>query len=465
MKILHHGATTGVTGSCHELILDKDNSILIDCGLFQGAETGDDGASFDKLQIKFDVSRIKALLVTHCHIDHVGRIPYLMAKGFKGPIICTTPTALMLPQILEDSVKIGFTRDKRLISKFIQQLRNQLIEVEFKEWQNLSTKLDSLGQTLKVKFHPAGHILGSAYIECEIEAQNKKKKIVFSGDLGAPYSPLLPAPKSPYKADIVVLESTYGDKQHEGRKDRRLRLKSIIKNAILDNGVVLIPAFSLGRTQELLYEIEDIIHRSFGKDLTWKNLDVIVDSPLASKFTKSYKILKNYWDKEARQKLSRGRHPLSFQQLATIDSHTDHRNILKILKVHNRPAIVIAGSGMCNGGRIVNYLKAFIEDSTTDILFVGYQAQGTLGSVIQRYGPKAGYVEIENRSYDINAKVHTLSGYSAHADQKDLLNFVKRMRHKPGEIRLVHGDEDAKRKLRKALKFSFPETKVLIPKK
>ncbi len=466
MKIKHHGATTGVTGSCHELALDGDNSVLIDCGLFQGAEISGDGAGFEKLKINFATDHIKALLVTHCHIDHVGRIPYLMAAGFKGPIYCTKPTALMLPQILEDAVKIGFTRDKRLLNRFIKQLQAQIVAVEYKQWLPVQ-ELQAANQQLRVKFQPAGHILGSAYVECEVSHENKKQKqkVIFSGDLGAPYSPLLAAPQSPYSADVVVLESTYGDKQHEGRKLRRQKLKMLIEKSVSDNGVVLIPAFSLGRTQELLYEIEDLINKSTSAKSIWQTLDIVVDSPLASRFTESYRQLKKYWDKEAKQKLVRGRHPLSFKQLTTVDSHSDHKALIKGLSLHPRPAIIIAGSGMCNGGRIVNYLKAFMQNPTTDIIFVGYQAQQTLGRTIQQYGPAGGYVEIDGRRFDIRANVHSLSGYSAHADQKDLVNFIKRMCRKPSEIRLVHGDERAKRILKRELTLICPGSKILIPKK
>ena len=461
-RIIHHGAVNGVTGSCHELQIDNDNSVLVDCGLFQGAETSGKGSGFDQLEIEFPVQTIKALLVTHCHIDHVGRIPYLMAAGFDGLVYCSEPTAALLPLVLEDAVKIGFTKNKQLINKFLKLLVSRIVAVPYGQWHKITLSKNASNQ-LKVKFKPAGHILGSAYIECETNHQ----RITFSGDLGGPYTPLLPNPKSPYKTDILVLESTYGDKNHINRKQRKTQLKNRIIQCLQNKGVILIPAFSIGRTQELLYELEDIIHQfksnKIYQHLVWDDLEIIVDSPLASKFTEAYKILKPFWDAEAKAKVINNRHPLSFEQLTTINDHQEHMATVAYLQKNARPCVVLAASGMCAGGRIVNYLKALIEDKRTDILFVGYQAEGTAGREIQQFAEKQGYVEIDGQRYSINAGVYTLSGYSAHADQASLIRFVKRMRVKPKEIRLVHGDEQAKAELRHSLQKMYPEMKIWVP--
>jgi len=461
MKILHHGAVSGVTGSCHELSVNDDQGILIDCGLFQGAEISGKGASESQLEIEFPIEHIKALVVTHVHIDHVGRIPYLLAAGFDGPIFCSEPSAALLPLVLEDAVKIGFTRNRSLIERFLKILQQRIIPVPYRQWQPIF-------EGLAIKLKPAGHILGSSFVECKVGIGRPTKRVVFSGDLGAPYSPLLHSPKAPYACDNLVIESTYGDKEHENRKGRRKQLKSVIEKAVVDKGVVLIPAFSIGRTQELLYELETLIHKN-GKSrlshgLLWQDIEIVIDSPLASKFTKVYKKLEPYWDKEARLRVSRGRHPLSFEQLTTINDHESHLRTVEYLKKTARPTIVLAASGMCAGGRIVNYLKALIGDHRTDILFVGYQAQGTPGHDIQKYGPHGGYAVLDGERYEINARVHTISGYSAHADQKDLLNFVKRMRKKPSEIRIVHGDDEAKQILKERLQDLLGDsTNVVIP--
>jgi len=286
--------------------------------------------------------------------------------------------------------------------------------------------------------------------------------------LGAAYIPLLPSPKPPYHTDVLVIESTYGDRNHEGRHDRRKRLKQVIESSLQNKGTVLIPAFSIGRTQELLYEIEQIIHEfrdaKLTKNLNWDDIEVIIDSPMAAKFTGFYRKLSAYWDKEAKAKVKSDRHPLSFEQIVTIDDHQTHLQTVEYLAKSTRPAIVIAASGMCTGGRVVNYLKALITDKHTDILFVGYQAKGTAGRDIQKYAQSNGYVELEGKPYTIEAQVHTLSGYSAHADQHDLINFVKRMRIKPNDIRIVHGDEEAKLELKDKFERLFPDIKVSIPK-
>lgn len=458
--ILHHGAVQGVTGSCHELHINGAG-ILIDCGLFQGKEQRDD------LAIDFAIDHIKALVLTHVHIDHVGRLPYLLMAGFKGPIYCSQPTALLLPAMLEDALKIGFTRNKKLINKVLKLLKSRLRPQPYNEWQPIAHT------NIKIRLQRAGHILGSAYVECDTPHQ----RVVFSGDLGAPHSPLLMAPTSPERCDVLVLESTYGDKIHDNRADRRLRLKEAIEHALADGGTLLIPAFSLGRTQDLLYEIEGLINE-FANDaaapgLPWHELEVVVDSPLAANFTGLYRKLKPYWNNEAQARLQAGRHPLSFQQVTVVNSHQDHLRAVQYLANTPKPFIVLAGSGMCTGGRVVNYLKALLEDARNDVLFVGYQAEGTPGRDILEYGPhfsatdtapqKTGWVALDGTRYNIHAKVHQVSGYSAHAGQDDLIRFATDIHPAPQQIRLIHGEHHAKATLQKKLTAALPNTEVLIP--
>ena len=468
----HHGAVDGVTGSCHELFVDANRSVLVDCGLFQGAEVSGRGASAERLAIDFDLRAVQALLVTHCHIDHVGRIPYLLAAGFREPIYCSEPSAVLLPLVLEDAVRVGATRDARLIRRFLSVLRDRIVPVPYKTWVEIPLgDASSQAARLSVRFQRAGHILGSAYIECDVYRGSQRTRVVFSGDLGAPYSPLLYAHRAPYAADILVLESTYGDRLHEDRRTRHRRLQQLVEHCLRDRGVVLIPAFSIGRTQELLYELEAIVHNARNRgpsalaapNVHWEDLDIIVDSPLAQRFTVAYRQLREFWDREAHRRLATGRHPLSFEQLTTIGSHRAHLETIAYLRKVRRPAVVLAASGMCAGGRMVNYLKAFIGDPTTDIVFVGYQAAGTPGRVIQHYGPRSGYVELDGQRYPIRAGVHTLGGYSAHADQQTLVNFARRMRHKPRQIRLVHGSTTAKTTLQTLLEVACPQAQVVVP--
>lgn len=467
MQIIHHGAVSGVTGSCHQLDINNSSSVLIDCGLFQGAETAGKTTA-EQLEITFDLANISALIVTHCHIDHVGRIPYLLAAGFNQPIYATTATAALLPIVIEDALKVGITKNQRLIDLFLGKLKQLIQPIDYNIWFALPVRSHPCGyQQAKAKFKAAGHILGSAYVEIDLSKQvdnpKEKHRVVFSGDLGATYTPLLASPKSPYRADTLIIESTYGDKNHHGRKQRSKQLREIIEKAVSDNGIVLIPAFSIGRTQELLYEFEQIIHQHKNSTL-WQDIEIIVDSPMAANFTEQYIKFKTLWDNEAKQKLNQHRHPLDFSQLYTIDDHQQHLATIDYLIKRNKPAIIIAASGMCTGGRIVNYLKAFLPKTTTDILFVGYQAQGTTGRMIQTYGPQGGYVMIDGNRIDIKAQVHSISGYSAHADQQNLINFVKRIYHKPKQIRIVHGDEQAKQALAREYKKLLPNVEIEIGK-
>lgn len=435
MQLKHHGGHRGVTGSCHQLSFSSGQSVLVDCGLFQGADANE----HPDLEIEFPLSGIEALLLTHVHIDHVGRLPYLLAAGFTGPIYCTAPTAKMLPLTIEDALKIGFTRNERMIKAFQDVVKSRLRPLKYGVWHEILP-----GVTIRLQ--PAGHILGSCYIEIE----SNGKRCVFSGDLGAPHAPLLKDPVSPEKADLLVLESTYGDKCHRGREQRQQTLEKVLRRTLDDKGVTIIPAFSLGRTQELLYEMNGIferLHSQEGRSIL-KSVDVIVDSPLASRFTEVYKDLQPYWDAEAHQVLKYDDQPLVFENLTTIEDHEEHMSTMSYLDKSDLPAIVIAGSGMCTGGRVMNYLKRFIGKPSTDILFVGYQSGGTPGRQIQSGRDS---VRLDGKDYQVQADVHTISGYSAHADQENLIDFVTQMKSPPGEVVLVHGEDRPKAELRKRL--------------
>lgn len=452
--VLHHGAVSGVTGSAHEWVLSEQASVLIDCGLFQGRDQGPGGAGAGNLAIDFDVSRIQALVLTHVHIDHVGRLPWLFAAGFSGPIYCSGPSARLLPIVLEDAFRLGVSRAPAQVEQFLSLLEERLVPLPYDHWHDLDLPG---GVKSEVRLQRAGHILGSAFVECRWQGRHIT---VFSGDLGAADAPILPPPSPPAEADVMVIESTYGDRLHQGREERQARLEAMLVRALKDRGTVLIPAFSIGRTQELLYELEEILHRNrksaMHDFLDWDALPIVLDSPLASRFTDVYRELAPYWEDEARERLVAGRRPLAFEQLLTVDSHDAHLRMVRHLAGSARPAVVIAASGMCAGGRIVNYLKAMLDDARHNVLFVGYQAQGTPGRVIQSRG-QGGRVEIEGSQYRIDAAVDSISGYSAHGDQADLLAFVEGMARWPEEIRVVHGDDGAKREFKKRLASLYAE--------
>ncbi|MCG5523597.1 MBL fold metallo-hydrolase [Ectothiorhodospira haloalkaliphila] len=444
--LLHHGGTSGVTGSCHQLVADEAHSLLVDCGLFQGEDAAAD--AFRQLSVDFDITTVQALVVTHVHIDHIGRLPYLLAAGYRGPILCSPPSARLLPLVIEDALKVGFTRDADLIQRFLEQVEGQLQPLPYGQWHTVA---DTPDLSLRVRLERAGHILGSAYVKVawQDKRRGREQRIVFSGDLGAPHTPLLPAPRSPHHADWLILESTYGDRLHGNRTNRQQALGKAIARALENDGTVIIPAFSIGRTQELLYELEDLIHAGGSP---WADLEIIVDSPLAARFTQVYRQLKPWWNAEAKKRLQAGRRPLGFENLYTVDSHEEHLQTVAYLARTGRPAVVLAASGMAAGGRVVNYLKAMLGSEQHQVLFVGYQAAGTPGRDIQQYGPRGGWVMLDGERYTIRAGVSTVSGYSGHADQRDLVGFVRRMKRWPSRIRLVHGEPAARQALGDALR-------------
>jgi metallo-beta-lactamase family protein len=254
---------------------------------------------------------------------------------------------------------------------------------------------------------------------------SKDYKVIFSGDLGCTDTPILPDPDPPDACDLLVMESTYGDRNHSNREDRLNALGRLLHKALADKGIVYIPAFSLGRTQELIYELDRLETK----------VPVFVDSPLGLKITKIYSTLEEFWDKEAKDLKAKGNHPIDFKNLYAVEKYRDHKKLLNI----NGPAIVIAGSGMCTGGRIVDHLKHGLDDPKNDIFFVGYQAKGTPGRRM-----------IEKRT-PVKAGIHILTGYSAHADQNMLVKWVKSMPQPPKQIQLVHGEANARHALTRAL--------------
>jgi metallo-beta-lactamase family protein len=308
-----------------------------------------------------------------------------------------------------------------------------------------------LEKDISFRLGRAGHILGSAFIR--FQDHNSGSSVLFSGDLGAANTPILVDPDPPQTADLVVMESTYGDRLHEPRDQRVRQLGDILTRALADGGKVFIPAFSLGRTQELIYEIDRIfsdpsIGAMFPRLQGKQRPPVFVDSPLGLEITRIYASLSKYWDNEARGLKARGDHPIDFKGLIAVKDHRDH---LKVCDM-NGPAIILAGSGMCTGGRIVNHLQKGIDDPRNDILFVGYQAAGTPGRAIQKYSQRpGGYVVLDGERKTIKAKVHTLSGYSAHADQKGLVDWIEGMPDKPRAVKLVHGETAARNVLAEIL--------------
>lgn len=441
ISIYHHGGKNTVTGSCHEFNIEG-NSLLIDCGLFQGAD-----AKSKSLAIDFSLAAVRALVLTHAHIDHIGRLPWLFVAGFRESIYCTHATAHLVPLMLEDGLALqsGLTKSQR--AHIVQLISRKLRPVGYNEW--VPVKNAKQRYFTHIRFQPAGHILGSAYVEIMLP---NKDVVVFSGDIGPSQTPLLPDPKPPKRADYLFLESTYGDKNHDSVATRSKRLLEIIQRSLTDGGVILIPAFSVGRTQELLFDIEMLL----SKHALSERLPIIVDSPLAAKVIKAYRRYRKLWSKEAKAKILRGQRPLSFDQCIVVESHREHAKLVNRLTTSGEPAIVLAASGMCQGGRIVNYLKALLPDERTDVVFCGYQAGGTLGRDIQA---GCSTLQIDNEQVEVSARVHSMSGYSAHADQNDLFSFVTGCAGSLKQIHLIHGEansmEELTAMLGKALKANL----------
>lgn len=436
MQLIHHGGKHTVTGSCHEL-RSHGMAVLIDCGLFQGQDAAE-------VELDFPVEHINALIFTHAHIDHIGRLPWLLAAGFHGPIYCTPATAELVPLMLEDGLKLQLGLSRRQIQQILDLIKQRIKVVDYGLWTTLcsenhtdctATNHSSSLSFLTFRFNPAGHILGSAYVEIVLPNQ---EVVVFSGDLGPSNTPLLPDPQPPTRADYLIIETTYGHREHDGVAHRAERLREIIERSLADGGTILIPAFSVGRTQELLFDIERLVYE---KQIDG-HLPIILDSPMAQKVTQSYRRFKQLWGQEAKERLEMRRHPLAFEQCIQIKDYRSHQALVNRLASTGEAAIVVAASGMCEGGRIVDYLKALLSDSRTDVIFAGFQAEGTLGRAIQQ---GEAVVCMDGEEIEINANIHVMSGYSAHADQAELLQFIQGIAEKLQQIHLIHGEREAQR--------------------
>ncbi len=441
--VVHLGAENCVTGSCHLLQWNGLN-IMVDCGAVQGSDRAVPVSEWPAAPEDIDF-----LFITHAHIDHVGRLPELITAGFHGDIICSHPTRALLGVMLRDA--INFMDYAEGESEKIIDIIDEL-SWGFEYGQSFDLKrgaVFSLGR--------AGHILGSAFIRFVFKHAGDEYSVLFSGDLGNVDTPLLPDPEIPESSDLLVLESTYGNRLHENRKDRLFRLAQAVSTTLEKHGTVYIPAFALGRTQELLYELDRLFTEEEWRqrfpvfsqyDSGTAPVAVFVDTPLGAEITEIFSSLSQFWDREAKELLIAGDHPLDFHGLYSAVGFHDHLRLLD----YEKPAIIVAGSGMCTGGRIIDHLKQALAKPENHILFVGYQAAGTPGRDIVRYSRKPdGYVIMDGERIPVRAAVTQLSGYSAHADKNGLVEWVKSMREKPAGIKLVHGEPPAQRALMKAL--------------
>ncbi len=459
MKLQFWGAARTVTGSMH-LLEVNGAKILLDCGLYQGKRK----LSYERnLHFPFDPSDIDALVLSHAHIDHSGNIPNLVRQGFKGNIYATHATRDLCAAMLEDSARI-----QEQDIEFLNKKRRRKGEPPLEPLYTVQDALDTLpyfvsvsygrpmliAPGVKLTFYDAGHILGSAIVVLDIEEKGRKPvRLVFSGDLGRPGLAIIRDPEFIDAADYLIIESTYGNRFHETFEDATEKLREISIRAYQHRGRILVPSFAVGRTQELVYRLNKL-----RKDKDIPEFPIYVDSPLAVNVTEVFRLHPECYDKELRDFMAANDHrsPFGFHLLRYVRSVEDS----KALNFAPDPIMIIAASGMCEGGRILHHLKQRISDPHTTILFVGYQAENTLGRrIVDGVSP----VRIFGELYEVRARVERIEGYSAHADRNDLLEWVNHFdRRRLKRIFVVHGEQEGYTMMASGLKqMGFRD--VVIP--
>lgn len=443
MKIQFCGAATGVTGSCH-LITTEKHKILLDCGQFQGGKTRE---AMNYEPFPFDPAEIDYMILSHAHIDHCGRIPLLVKRGFKGDIYCTDATADLVDVMLKDS---GYIHEKEAEWKNRKNERAGRPAVEplytFNDAVDslkfikpvLYDQLIELNEEMKFVFNDAGHILGSAITEIWITEEGQTSKIVFSGDLGVMDRPILRDPTIIKKADYVIMETTYGNRVHPSNSLDVTKLMDIIRETAKHGGTTVIPSFAVGRTQELIYELNRVYDSDSEYRKDFENLMVYVDSPMATTATEVFKKNAQVFDDETKEYITKGDNPLDFKNLKF--TRTSQESMW--LNTDPTPKVIISASGMCDAGRIRHHLKHNLWNRKSSIIFVGYQAEGTLGRLLLD-GAKE--VTLFGENIQVNAQIHNLEGFSGHADKDGLLAWLSGFQKVPKHVFLVHGEEESKK--------------------
>jgi len=445
MTVQSFGATQEVTGSSHLLTLNG-NKILIDCGLFQGEDEKKNEKPFG-----FDAKEIDYLLVTHGHLDHVGRIPKLIKEGFKGTIYATEATKDLAYIILMDSAKIMSEDFKTHYRKALRQNRAKKlkkaifspldVEKTFTQIKWVNPAYDenyTLCKDIDLVFRDAGHILGSAFIELNYKEEGKRKSIVFSGDIGNNNNLILPNLEQCSRANYLYVESTYGDREHQSIKKTIKEFKQVIIRTLNNKGNVLIPSFAIERTQEILCILKEMYDNG-----ELPQCKVFLDSPMATRATDVYKHYAQDLTSKCQRNLEKEGAVFDFKSL----TYTSTPEASKAINEVDSRAIIIAGSGMCNGGRIIHHFKHRIWNKRNAVIFVGYQAVGTLGREIVE---GAEWINIYNEDIIVKASIHTINGFSAHADQKGIIKWICKIK-KLEKIFLIHGEKESQKALQKVL--------------
>ena len=431
MNLEFFGAAAEVTGSCHILHVGG-RTVLLDCGLIQGSRRDEER---NRDPFPFDASKIDAVVLSHAHLDHCGRLPLLVKRGFRGPIFAQEASCELTAILLADAAHLA-ERDAKYRSRKTGKKVKPLYTLEegervIRQLQGCRyrTRIDVV-PGVSVRFNDAGHILGSCAVEVWAKEGQLEKKIVFSGDLGQYDTPILRDPDPIDRADVVLMESTYGGRRHRDRDATVAELGDILTSERVRRGNILVPAFSIGRSQEILYQL--------GKhydEWNLKRFHIFLDSPMAIEASKVYWDYPHLYDEEAtRLRRENGGMPL----LPNLKLSRATEDSMAINRIRSG-AIVIAGSGMCNGGRIIHHLKHNLDREETQVLITGYQARGSRG---RRLVNGEETVRIHGQTIPVRAKVHTVGGLSAHGDQDDLARWYENMSNRP-PVYLVHGEPDA----------------------
>ncbi|HET8898709.1 MAG TPA: MBL fold metallo-hydrolase [Rhodanobacteraceae bacterium] len=448
MQVTFRGAAGDVTGSMHE-VEAAGKRLLLDCGMAQGDRDSD---AQNEAPFPFDVTTLDAVVISHAHIDHIGRLPLLVKRGYNGPIFAQSATADLMRIMLEDSAGIAESRARRHNSHLSV---GEQPDVPLYSEADVAATMElvrpiAYGQRtailpgIELQYEDAGHILGSASIQLWAD----DAKLVFSGDLGVCGTPILRDPAPIASADLLLMESTYGGRDHKTRAGTVAEIGEILEAAWQSHGNVLIPAFAVGRSQELLYWFAK--HYDDWNLGRWK---IFLDSPMAAKVIEVYDRHEDLFDADAVKVFAGKPNPFRMPTLQITDSRDDSKAINDI----RHGAIIIAGSGMANGGRIVHHLMQNLGRREAHVIFVGYQANGTLG---RRLVSGADHVRIQGRDFTVNAQIHTVGGLSGHADQNGLMDWYSHFQPSPA-LALIHGEDDSRGSLADKIQRRFGVTATL----
>lgn len=457
MRLSFHGAARSVTGSRH-LVEAGGAHVLLDCGMFQGRRQESERRN---RVLGFDPRALDAVLLSHAHIDHSGALPCLVRQRFKGQVFMTRPTAELAEVMLADSARIqqsdcayvnrkerrrGSDRLKPMYeSDAVRAIVGRFVDARYDERVTLRPRVTA-------SFHDAGHILGSAAIRLSIKRRGGETALLFSGDLGRKAMPILRDPTPPPPCDALIIESTYGDRLHEeDREANRRRVQALVEQAVANQSKIIVPAFAVGRTQDLVMRIKDLV-----KAGQVEPMPIFIDSPLASKVTAIFRRHPEFYDEETYRTFTREGDPFGARYIRYISTAQESKR----LNTTKGPCVIIAASGMCEGGRVVHHLKHAIEDPANIVVIVGFQAEHTLGRKLVEGWDSVPIFGVQTPR---RAQVVVLNGLSAHADRNGLLAYVRAIKPAPAVTFVVHGEERQACALATALRAEHPRMQVIVP--